>query len=141
MAKSGGKTSPPVAPPGGATPHDAGSFAAGLASRRPLAADDALAVRDRGVDLRLDVLDELVEADRALQRRLEILLPARRERLLADVGVELQDEVGLAELALQHLLHLLLKRRLLRHLRVERLQSGHAPPALRTVLRWLATHV
>src|SRR5256886_11036129 len=108
MAKSGGKTSPPVAPPGGATPHDAGSFAAGLASRRPLAADDALAVRDRGVDLRLDVLNELVEADRALERGLEVLLPARRECLLADIRVELQDEIALRKLALQHFLHLFL---------------------------------
>src|SRR5438309_4079507 len=141
MAKSGGKTSPPVAPPGGATPHDAGSFAAGLASRRPLAADDALAVRDRGVDLRLDVLNELLERDLALEGGLEVLLPARREGLLPDVRVELQDEVALRKLALQDLLHLLLERRFLRHLRVERLESGHAPPALRPVLRGFAAHV
>src|SRR5437867_11983182 len=96
----------------------AASFVAGPASRRPLAADDALAVRDRGVDLRLDVLYEFVEADRALERRLEILLPARREGLLADIGIELQDEVALRKLALQDLLHLLLKGVLLRHLSV-----------------------
>src|SRR5256886_9208600 len=115
--------------------------AAGRASPRPLVADDALAVRDRGVDLRLDVLNELVEADRALERGLEVLLPARRECLLADIGVELQDEIALRKLALQHFLHLFLEGRLLRHLRVHRLEAGHAPSALRTILRRLATHV
>src|SRR5256712_7464440 len=141
MAKSGGKTSPPVAPPGGATPPGGTDFAAGPASRRPLAADDALAVRDRGVDLRLDVLNELLESDLALEGGLEVLLPARREGLLPDVRVELQDEVALRKLALQDLLHLLLECRLLRHLRVERLESGNAPPALGAVLRRLAAHV
>src|SRR5256886_6573686 len=115
--------------------------AAGRASPRPLVADDALAVRDRGVDLRLDVLNELVEADRALECGLEVLLPARRERLLADIGIELQDEVGLAQLGLENLLHMLLERRFLRHLRRHRLEAGHAPPALRAVLRGLAAHV
>src|SRR6185503_12583667 len=105
------------------------------------AADDALAVRDRGVDLRLDVLDELVEADRALEGWLQVLLPARRERLLADVRIELEDEVRLTKLALQHLLHLLLESRLLRHLRIHRLQAGNAPAALGAVLGRLAAHV
>src|SRR5204862_7489012 len=115
--------------------------AAGRASPRPLVADDALAVRDRGVDLRLDVLNELVEADRALKGGLEVLLPARREGLLADIRVELQDEVGLAELGLQNLLHLFLEGRLLWHLRVHRLEARHAPAALRAILRRFATHV
>src|SRR3989442_14983176 len=134
MGRLGGKTGPPVGRRGGAPPGNAGSFAAGPVSRRPLAADDALAVRDSGVDLRLDVLDELVEADRALERGLEILLPARRERLLADVRIELQDEVALRELALEDLLHLLLEIGLLRHLGIERLETGHAPPTLGTIL-------
>src|SRR5438093_13398069 len=92
---------------------------------RMLVPDDALAVHDRCVDLGLDVLHELVEGDRALERGLEVLDPARRERLLAEVRIELQDEVGVGQLALEHLLHLLLEGGRLSHLLVERLETGH----------------
>src|SRR5213594_772742 len=108
---------------------------------RMLVPDDALAVHDGCVDLGLDVLHELIEGDRALERGLEVLDPARREGLLTEVRVELQNKVGVGQLALEHLLRLFLEGGLLRHLLVERLGAGNAPAALGTVERGLPTHV
>src|SRR5205809_4250941 len=130
------------------TPHDDDREVVGArpcADRPPptalVVARDAFPVSDRRVDVGLDVRDELVETDRAFECRLEVLLPARGERLLADVRIEREREFALLELSLQDLLDLLLEGSLLGHERIERLQARDAPAALRAVLRRLTAHV